>query len=344
METTKEDLSIVSSQNKEEMKTTKEELSIVSFHNEEEIFSPQKLDVKLPNQTEYLSQIVWYLYYHEIINFPKIGGSLAKLVYFSVNSNSSSSNEEKGGQLNFKKFDAGNIDECIEFVENLVAEIRSRNDNNKVLVKATGGGAHKYCEKFNNLEGIRKLVNIGSGVSILKVSGPDQSERISGSSLGGGTYRGLISLLTGAKSFDEMLELSKNGDNTNVDLTVGDIYGGAYTKRSLKSSVIASSMAKVFRENVPQDLNHVRKEDIANSLLLMFSNNIGQIAYLNAQVHGLKRLYFGGQPIIMNALSNAIKFWSQGTMKALFLRRGGYLGAVGAFVDGSDHQYCEFIL
>lgn len=46
------------------------------------------------------------------------------------------------------------------------------------------------------------LVNIGSGVSIIKVDGDGQYERISGTSLGGGTLWGLLSLLTGADTFD----------------------------------------------------------------------------------------------------------------------------------------------
>lgn len=46
------------------------------------------------------------------------------------------------------------------------------------------------------------LVNIGSGVSIVKVTDYDQFERISGTSLGGGTLWGLLSLLTGAQTFD----------------------------------------------------------------------------------------------------------------------------------------------
>lgn len=46
------------------------------------------------------------------------------------------------------------------------------------------------------------LVNIGSGVSIIKIDDYGKYERISGTSLGGGTLWGLLSLLTGAKSFD----------------------------------------------------------------------------------------------------------------------------------------------
>jgi len=70
------------------------------------------------------------------------------------------------------------------------------------------------------------LVNIGSGVSIIKVTEDGKLERIGGSSLGGGTLWGLLSLLTSAQTFDEMLELSKKGNNDNVDMLVGDIYGG----------------------------------------------------------------------------------------------------------------------
>ena len=36
------------------------------------------------------------------------------------------------------------------------------------------------------------LVNIGSGTSIIKVNGPDDFQRISGSTIGGGTYLGLV--------------------------------------------------------------------------------------------------------------------------------------------------------
>ncbi len=60
------------------------------------------------------------------------------------------------------------------------------------------------------------LVNIGSGVSMLKVEGDGQYERVSGSSLGGGTFWGLCRLLTKCRSFDEMLELSSRGDNSKV--------------------------------------------------------------------------------------------------------------------------------
>lgn len=48
------------------------------------------------------------------------------------------------------------------------------------------------------------LVNIGSGVSIIKVDEDGKFERVSGTSLGGGTLWGLLSLLTPARNFDGM--------------------------------------------------------------------------------------------------------------------------------------------
>lgn len=236
------------------------------------------------------------------------------------------------------------------------------------------------------------LVNIGSGVSFLKVSGPRQYVRVGGTSLGGGTLWGLLSLLTGARTFDDMLELASQGDNSKVDMLVGDIYGTDYGKIGLKSTTIASSFGKVFRkkrqaeqeaedsggqrhkdqqhhhhhrpDQSPNDHRQEEQEeepshpefsghddsrpftaaDISVSLLYAISNNIGQIAFLQSQIHGLSHIYFGGSfirghPQTMNTLSYAIKFWSQGAKQAYFLRHEGYLGAVGAFLKRQPRNW-----
>ncbi len=175
------------------------------------------------------------------------------------------------------------------------------------------------------------LVNIGSGVSMIKVSGPRDFKRVGGTSLGGGTLWGLLSLLTGARTFDEMLGMAERGDNAKVDMLVGDIYGGDYGKIGLKSSTIASSFGKVFRMKreaeqeaedsggltngdsessppPPSSSSHpgsalpsedhasppFSAPDISRSLLYAISNNIGQIAYLQSEKHSLSTIYFGG--------------------------------------------------
>ena len=58
---------------------------------------------------------------------------------------------------------------------------------------------------------------------------------------------------------------------------------------------------------------------------------------MNAEKHTLDRIYFGGGFIrghatTISTLSYAIRFWSKGTKRALFLRHEGYLGGVGAWL------------
>lgn len=198
------------------------------------------------------------------------------------------------------------------------------------------------------------LVNIGSGVSMIKVTGPGPQgfERIGGSSLGGGTLWGLLSLLTDAEDYNEMLEMAQRGNNENIDLLVGDIYGTSYNKIGLKSNHIASSFAKVFKKlrfssdkrlTPSEKLAQFKQEDIARSLLYLISNNIGQIAYLQALRFDLKRIYFGGSYIsghmqTIHTLSYAVNFWSNGDMQSYFLRHEGYLGSVGAFMMGPNGE------
>jgi pantothenate kinase len=359
------------------------------------------------------------------------------------------------------------------------------------------------------------LVNIGSGVGFILVHSETKWERVSGTSLGGGTFYGLCHMLTSLTSFDQMLDLAEDGNNVHVDLTVGDIYGGDYNKFGLKSTTIASSFGKAMMWNFPDrrtqdeaenralkregsrsldagkdfldaslssdavdvvtpdtyeasataalrkvtldagsfgsdviggkgplrseasqlhstsvsashsgDSNPERpakitittaqqliashpgagfatplqprpagsghefenaaegrqvmedgdraatghsprvrsasegirasrsgsfatddgqgkylSKDVARALLIMISNNIGQLGYLNAVRYNCKHVYFAGNflrhenTIAMRTLSYAITFWSQGTMEALFLRHEGYCGAVGAFLS-----------
>ncbi|XP_067014229.1 4'-phosphopantetheine phosphatase [Anabrus simplex] len=188
------------------------------------------------------------------------------------------------------------------------------------------------------------LVNIGSGVSIMKVESDDTCERIGGTATGGGTFWGLGSLLTKAKGFDELLELAEKGDHRNVDMLVRDIYGGDYKMLGLPGDLIASSFGKAMHCHKDRNFNatpQFSEADLARSLLFTISNDVGQIACLYAMMHKLNKVYFGGyflrnHPLSMHTVSFAINYWSRGQVQALFLRHEGYLGAIGAFLKGAE--------
>lgn len=124
----------------------------------------------------------------------------------------------------------------------------------------------------------------------------------------------------------------------SVNRMVGDIYGkdsNALDKLGLTADVVASSFGKLVAKQDPAA--GLKQEDLARALLLMVTNNIGQVAYLNAQLHGTKNIYFVGNFLRHNIISQqrlsyAINYWSRGKMEALFLEHEGYFGALGAFL------------
>ncbi|XP_048853006.1 pantothenate kinase 3-like [Brienomyrus brachyistius] len=179
------------------------------------------------------------------------------------------------------------------------------------------------------------LVNIGSGVSILAVYSKDNFKRVTGTSLGGGTFLGLCCLLTGCSTFEEALEMASLGESTRVDKLVRDIYGGDYERFGLPGWAVASSfgnmMCKEKRESVS-------KEDLARATLITITNNIGSITRMCALNENIERVVFVGNFLRVNTLSMkllayAMEYWSKGQLKALFLQHEGYFGAVGALLE-----------
>ncbi len=130
------------------------------------------------------------------------------------------------------------------------------------------------------------VVNIGSGVSILEVRGLFDFERVTGSAVGGATYWGLCRLLTKFTSFDESMEAANAGDVSNVNLNVGDIYGGDYVEMGLPASVTAAFFGKATRSTDAR--GSMTDADIAKALIQMIAQNITHIAFLVAQARGVR--------------------------------------------------------
>uniref|UniRef100_A0A8D0GXL3 pantothenate kinase n=1 Tax=Sphenodon punctatus TaxID=8508 RepID=A0A8D0GXL3_SPHPU len=179
------------------------------------------------------------------------------------------------------------------------------------------------------------LVNIGSGVSILAVYSKDNYKRVTGTSLGGGTFYGLCCLLTGCSTFEEALEMASRGDSTKVDKLVRDIYGGDYERFGLPGWAVASSFGNMMSKEKQES---VSKEDLARATLITITNNIGSIARMCALNENINRVVFVGNflrinTISMRLLAYALDYWSKGQLKALFLEHEGYFGAVGALLE-----------
>ncbi|XP_041968656.1 pantothenate kinase 3 isoform X2 [Aricia agestis] len=187
------------------------------------------------------------------------------------------------------------------------------------------------------------LVNIGSGVSMLVVNAPNDFYRVSGTSLGGGTFLGLCCLLAGCSSFEEAIALAADGDNTSVDKLIKDIYGGDYARFGLRADLVASSFGHMCSA---ERRARVSRADLARATLVTITNNIGSIARLCASNERLERVVFCGNflrvnPLSMKLLSYAMAYWSRGALKALFLEHEGYFGAVGCLLNIDNNHRKE---
>jgi pantothenate kinase len=188
------------------------------------------------------------------------------------------------------------------------------------------------------------LVNIGTGVSILRVDSASAFERIGGSAIGGGTYSGLCALLLpGVHSFESAMQMSTSGDANKVNMLVRDIYGGDYKQCGLPGDVLASSFGKVLPDRSTKPASIVgglvgyEAKDVAASLLHLVASNVAQIAYLTSRTQSdpPRQIVFAGNFLRQNRqsigyISHAVDFWSQSKQHALFLRHEGFCGAIGA--------------
>uniref|UniRef100_A0A8C0DN95 pantothenate kinase n=1 Tax=Balaenoptera musculus TaxID=9771 RepID=A0A8C0DN95_BALMU len=166
------------------------------------------------------------------------------------------------------------------------------------------------------------VINTGSGVSILAVHSKDNYERATGTSLGGGTFLGLCSLLTGCESFEEALEMASKGDSTKD-----------YERFGLPGWAVASSFGNMIYK---EKREYVSKQHLARATLVTITNNIGSVARMWAVNEKINRVVFVGNFTCQYSLDETFGICtgllSKGQLKALFLEHEGYSGAVGTLL------------
>ena len=136
---------------------------------------------------------------------------------------------------------------------------------------------------------VKLLVSCGSGVSVLRVENETNYQRVTGTMIGGGTLVGMANLMTGINDFDTIVKLAQEGDNTNVDMLVKDIYGKDSPFKELGEDLLASSFAKMadatpLYEMDGREGQKYNKNDVLNSLVTMISINIGRLACSTAEM------------------------------------------------------------
>ena len=176
--------------------------------------------------------------------------------------------------------------------------------------------------------------NIGSGVSILKITSPEKYERVGGTLMGGGSLIGLSKLIIGIDNYEKILELAEKGNNENIDITKKDFLK---ENEDLKTeNDIISSLGKIHQYILDGKKNEIKKEDIALSLLNMICYHITQYTVLYAKKNDVDTIYYFGtftknNSLVNKILNKASKHWNK-DIKVRFNNYSGFLGAIGTLL------------
>ena len=145
-------------------------------------------------------------------------------------------------------------------------------DNDIECIVVTGTGASFLDEKINNINIVKVdefvaigyggivlsklddavITSIGTGTTIVH-SDLNIIERLGGTGLGGGTFVGLSNAILKNRlkdkdivSFDKLIEMSKNGNRFNVDLSIGDI--SKLSIGNMSKDITAANFAAMNKE------------------------------------------------------------------------------------------------
>ena len=145
------------------------------------------------------------------------------------------------------------------------------------------------------------------------------------------TYWSLVKLACGYEDPEEAVKDAIIGKNENVDLSVGDIYGGDYNEFELGSKLIASAFGKVKKGSTQE----IKKEDISRSILTFICINIVQIAHYWAKIENLNKIIIIGNPFqcleFMQMIQMSINYFSKNDIKTYFTDFAPFINLIGLF-------------
>ena len=178
-------------------------------------------------------------------------------------------------------------------------------------------------------EGAYLLVSVGTGTSVLLVDG-ERVTRLGGTPLGGGTFLGLGTALTGKTSYEELVELARAGDRRRVDLLIADIYPEGL--EGLPPAANAASFGRLPRlaaDGIPSD-----PRDLAGALVGLVGENVALLCNAFSAQAGVRRIVFAGSALRGNEpLANLlVGITAVRGHEPVLLANGEFAGAVGALV------------
>lgn len=170
------------------------------------------------------------------------------------------------------------------------------------------------------------LTNIGTGTSIHYVH-DKQYVRAGGTGIGGGTIMGLSKLLTNIDHFEDVIPLTKIGYRKELDITVGDIYGGILSP--IDNSLTASNFGKAAITN-----SNYSSSDILATVQGLVGEVVTALSLQFAEAKDINHIIYIGSTLCNNVhLQSIISSYTKYQNKTpIFIQDDGYSGAIGALL------------
>ena len=130
------------------------------------------------------------------------------------------------------------------------------------------------------------VVSMGTGTAIVKAD--DASiEHIGGTGVGGGTLIGLAKYMIGVTDFGTLVDLARNGNLKNIDLTVGDI-----AQIDLGNLPLEATASNFGKHN-----DKASDHDLALGIINLVCQTIGMLAVFASRQNNTKKVVLTGKVV-----------------------------------------------
>lgn len=140
------------------------------------------------------------------------------------------------------------------------------------------------------------VVSVGTGTALIKVT-PEEIKHLGGTGVGAGTLLNLCNRILDVKSFNDILELSKRGDLSKIDLRIGDVTNQEI--ETLPKDLTLSNFGKFEIDS--------KKEDIVLGILNMIFEVIGMMAVFATQNLDIKDIVVIGNITVIPVVKDIIE-------------------------------------
>ena len=152
------------------------------------------------------------------------------------------------------------------------------------------------AKKLYGLKESALIVSTGTGTACVHFDGVS-GNHMGGIAVGGGMLCGLGSLLFNNGDALEIDEFAEKGDKSKIDFLIGDVVNKI---GNLSPEITAANFGKAVNSE------SATMENVAASLCNMIGEVIGTIAYLNAFLLGVDKVYFIGRTALLKNVRGGI--------------------------------------